>query len=186
MLYHKKMTKTSFNIAKYLNTDYMKPVAEWRIGRLCASEIERIPCRNNRVLLIATSLIGDFVASIPAIFDFIQRNPDKKIDIIVSPVLKELARGIHGVGNIYTAKSVTDRSIENIDIEKQLTPHSYELVIILRSSKDVLDNMTRQIKAEETRYIGKEFARYSLVELVAKTILGQRPKSWNEFNFELL
>lgn len=187
-VYVKKFTgndKELFNVNKYVNIDYLKPIAEGGLVRKCAKNIERIACTNNKILIIAPCLIGDFTASMPAISDYIQRNKDKTIDIVVTSVLKKLVQRMHGIHFIYVSKSATERSIE-VCTDEHAISGEYEQVIILRASQDVLDNIIPRIKAEKVRHVVEEVTRYSIFELVKNNILRRRPKQWRAFNFELL
>lgn len=179
------MLKDRFDIKKIVNLDYLKPFDEWRLARLCASKIKRVDCINNNILIISTCLIWDFAASIPAICDYIQRNKNKKIDIIVTSALKPLAEKINWINNVFIAKSVAKRNIE-IWAKKSEIKWSYEEVIILRTSADVLRNIIPNIKASKIKLVVKEVAKYSVFELLKWNLLKKRPKQWRDFNFELL
>src|SRR3989344_5939249 len=67
--------------------------------------------KSGRVLIVNPCLIGDFMVSMHAINRFI-RNHNFKVDLMVSPPLKELAEKIVGVRKVFVAKSVFDREIE--------------------------------------------------------------------------
>ena len=71
--------------------------------------------KSDKILIVVPCLIGEFGASLHAISDFIQKNKDKTIDIVVSPPLKSLAEKIIGIRKVFIAKSVFKRKLENFE-----------------------------------------------------------------------
>lgn len=168
------------------NWDYFYPLLkEGDLIDKCVSGIEKVECNNGRMLIIIPALMGDFVASIPSLSDYIKRNADKKIDLMVAPPLKKITERIVGVHAVYTAKSVAQRSNEE---SNETTPHfePYEEIIILRTSEDVLKNKVPYLQAGKISSRKWKVFKFGLYELLIKTILRQKPKRWHDFHFELL
>ena len=139
--------------------------------------------RTGRVLIVNTCLIGEFAASLPAIRDFIQRNSQDAVDLVVAPPLKELAERVRGVKNVYTAKSVYGRSVER---EQQPAQEfgAYDTIFVMRMSAEVY-RLLRTIPATRLHSGLKEYSRYAL-HVGKSLLLRRRPKQWVELNFEML
>jgi hypothetical protein len=86
------------------------------------------------VLIINCCMIGDFVASLPAISDFIRENPRTRIDLLTSPTVAALARRVRGIRRAYATRSVFGRQSELSASDTKLAPF-YDLVIVLRLSE---------------------------------------------------
>lgn len=168
------------------NWDYFYPIyKEGDLIKKVAKKIQRISCQNKRVLVIVPALVGDFVATVPAIFDYIQRNPEEEVDLVVTPPLKKLASRIRGVKHVYGAKSIAERQGEHHEGDIN-TPLAYEKIIILRVSADVLENISPYLMAENVVTLTWPVFKYGLFELFLKNVFRKRPKQWRDFNFDLL
>ncbi|MDO8443536.1 MAG: glycosyltransferase family 9 protein [Candidatus Azambacteria bacterium] len=131
---------------------------------------EKINVCEKRILIINPCIIGDFAASVPAIADFIQRNKDKKIDLIVSAPLKTLAEKIKGIEKVYTTQSVSKIS--------------YEKIILLRATGEVYDFL-KKVSACGVQTNGWTFIWYAF-HLLMSLLLRRAPKQWRVVNFEML
>ncbi len=168
------------------NWDYFYPVyKEGALVKKIEKRIQRISCSNKRVLIIVPALVGDFVATVPAIFDYIERNSEEHVDLIVTPLLKNLAAKIRGVQHVYGAKSVAEREGENY-VPDLLTPVAYEKIIILRASASVLNSVAPHLMAEKVVTFNWMVFTYGVIELFLKNIVRKKPKQWKDFCFELL
>ena len=172
-------------INNYFNTDYFSVLPEGGIIEKCASSIKRKDIHNSRVLIIAPCLIGDFVATLPAIFDYMERNKSNTFDVVVTPVLKSLVKKVLGVHRVYIAKSMSERKVEDHNLINNIHAQ-YEKVMILRSSRDVLRNVIPYIEAREVVTVTKQVAKYGGVDLFKNLVLRRRPTQWRDFNFHLL
>lgn len=137
-----------------------------------------------RILIVNPCLIGDFAASIPAISDFIKKNTDKKIDIVVSPPLKELALKVRGIENVYAAESIFNRSSENSEHTIEKIPEYYDEIMFLRASPGIF-KILKHTSASKIRTGAKFFSKYG-IHLLISIILRRKPKQWSEINFEML
>lgn len=138
---------------------------------------------SQRVLIVNTCLIGEFVTSLPAIRDYIERNAGMAIDLMVSPPLKVLAQKVRGVGTVYTAKSLYGRHNEHIAVTDQKFP-SYDTIFVMRASKDAFQSI-RTIQFSEIRTGLRVYSRYAL-HLLVNLIRRRLPKQWREINFKML
>ncbi len=169
---------------KFFNNDYFKStLEETSLIRLCASRIKKVDCQNNRVLIIIPCLMGEFVALLPAIFDFQERNKSKTIDMVVSSPLKALAERISFVSNVYVAKSVAGRENE-FNIKNDLSEEPYQEVIIIKASKDALNNIIPNIKAGKVKNTANLTTKYGY-NLIKSAILRREPIQWRSFAFSL-
>ncbi|MDB5258816.1 MAG: putative lipopolysaccharide heptosyltransferase [Candidatus Taylorbacteria bacterium] len=144
---------------------------------------DRIREKSGRILIVAPCLIGEFAAAIPAIFDFIERNKDKKVDLLVNPVLKDIAERIAGVGSVFLTSSIYGRECDELHCDDQLSG-SYERIIVLRMSRQAYET----VKAAESAFVQTPFwplIGYT-IHLVYSMLLRRTPKRWRTFNFELL
>lgn len=137
---------------------------------------------NNKILIVTPCLIGEFSAVIPSIRDFIIRNKNNTIDILVTPQIAPLAKKIIGVNNVYTSSSVYGRKEGHKNYNQ--TFDSYKKIIVLRIGSDTLEILKNlDVKNVKTNFIN--FVKYG-VHLVWNLILGKVPKRWRTFNFEML
>lgn len=167
---------------KFFNIDYFRQIIEEpHYIRLCASKIKREDCSNNTVLVIAPCLVGEFVAMFPALFDFYQRS-NKKIDLVVTSPMQPLAKRMIGVRNVFIAKSVSGRINERATKDTPVS-ESYEEVIIVRASKDVLRNIVPNIKASRVTEVTKLLTKYALGDIFKNLLLRQRPTQWRDISF---
>lgn len=140
--------------------------------------------KNGKILIVSPCLIGEFVASIPAIYDFINRHPHKKIDLLVTPQLELLAKKISGIHKVFITKSVyVGRSKDKIDYKKQEFG-LYEMIFFLRIS-ELAYVITFHIKDSEIRTSFVKMFAY-VAHLVKSMFIGRTPKSWRSLNFDIL
>lgn len=136
-----------------------------------------------RVLIVNTCLIGEFAASLPAIRDYIQRNENVVVDLMVSPPLKPLAERVRGVGNVYVVRSLYGRPNERVGNARHEFA-AYDEVLVMRISKDAF-RMIRTIPTARIRTDLREYIGYAL-HLWGRMISRKPPKQWRELNFEML
>lgn len=135
-----------------------------------------------RILIINTCLVGEFAASLPALHAFIEQNQNKKIDLLVSPLLKSLSERIRGIDYVYTAKSVFARTAEE-HIERTALSGSYEMVYVLRISPDSY----RALGTIKTAGLKTAFWPMTLygVHLWWNILIAKTPRTWREVSFEV-
>src|SRR3989344_2343187 len=166
-----------------VNFDYLQIFKEPPL--MCAALVrhffKRKGSANGRILVVNTSLIGEFAASLPALREFIAAHQDKQVDLLVSPPIKPLAEHIRGVRAVYTAKSVFGRAAEE-------HPHSpisgaYEKVIIMRISPDSY----RALAEIKTKYLKTSLSAMTAygIHMGRRLLAGKTPKSWREVNFAM-
>ncbi|MBU6370524.1 MAG: hypothetical protein KGH93_01905 [Patescibacteria group bacterium] len=166
----------------FFNLDYFRQIIEEPyLVRRCASKIKRTECANNAVLVVAPCLVGEFVAMLPALFDFSERT-DKTIDLMVTSPLKSLAERIVCVRNVFVAKSVAGRANESTS---GAVSGTYEEVFLIRASRDVLQNVAPFISASKVTTALQRMTRYALCDLLKNTVLRRRPTQWRDFVFSL-
>lgn len=140
------------------------------------------------ILIVNPCLIGEFAGSIPAISDFIRKNKGKRVDLLVSPPLKDLAERLRGVGKVFTGVSVFRRwreiNVGSGDIFSEIKNEIYDEVIVLRISGEVY----RAVKGIKSRGIKTSFFEISGYgfHLAKSLLLGRPPKNWRTVNFEML
>jgi len=166
-----------------VNFDYLQIFKEPPL--MCAALVrhffKRKGSANGRVLVVNTSLIGEFAASLPALREFIAAHQDKQVDLLVSPPIKPLTERIRGVHQVYTAKSVFGRTAEE-------HPHSpvsgaYEKVVIMRISPDSY----RALAEIKTKYLKTSLWPMTAygIHMGWRLLVGKTPKSWREVNFAM-
>ena len=100
-----------------------------------------------KILIVDTCIIGDFLASLPAINVFLKRNNGVVADIIVSPAVKPLAERIRGINQVFIAKSSYNRDIEKRNAEnfnsKARIKDEYDCLIVFRISPDAYKMIKR-------------------------------------------
>lgn len=140
--------------------------------------------KTNRILIVNTCLIGEFVASLPAVRNFIKNNSNCPIDIIVSPSQKTLAEKIRGIRNVYVCESIYNRKSEKITDSKTIILGEYEKIIVLRISKDSY-NLIKNIRTNLIKTSFNFYISYGL-HLFKNLVFKKNPKQWWELNFEML
>ena len=169
-----------------VNLDYLNLYQE--IPLFCAlivSSFFRKKARRitGNVLIVNTCLIGEFAASVPAIRDYIGRNENVAVDLMVSPPLKPLAEKIRGVKNVYIARSLYGRHNEKIERAKQ-TFAVYDKIFVMRISSDAF-RLIRRILFGAIRTGLPEYSGYA-IHLWGSILNRRVPKQWREINFEML
>ena len=135
-----------------------------------------------RTLVINTCIIGDFLATLPALRTYIE-STGRSVDLVVSPPLKHLAEAIRGVDHVFTARSVWDRLIEHAGGNKA-PGGEYAHVQLLRTSPDA-DSLLKRIKYSSLGTYEGPYFKY-IVHLV-KSILFKTPlKQWREVSYEFV
>ncbi len=135
-----------------------------------------------KILVINVCLIGDFVATLPALRQFIKKSKTK-VDLIVSPPIKPLAEKIKGVKKIYTVKSIYNRKIENTKNKKQKFP-DYDFVLVMRLSGEAY-KLLKKINYKSIKSYLSPYLKYAYY--LTKSILTKsQAKQWREANFEFV
>ncbi len=135
------------------------------------------------MLIVNTCLIGEFAASVPAIRDYIKRNENVVVDLMVSPPLKPLAERIRGVRGVYVARSLYGRHIEETERAEQKFP-AYDRIFVMRISGDAF-RIIRRISFGAIRTGLREYSGYA-IHLWGSILTRRVPKQWIELNFEML
>lgn len=134
------------------------------------------------VLVVDTSLIGDFIASLPALRTFIKRQRGN-VDLIVAPHVFSLAKKIRGVRKVFIANSVFFRKLDRKKIHTE-DFDDYDTVLIMRLSNESLRFVhgisKRQVKTSLGPYL--KYGFYLARKILAKAEL----KQWSDVNFEIL
>ena len=135
-----------------------------------------------RVLVVNTCIIGDFIATLPALRLFIQ-STNKEVDLIVSPPLKLIAQSIKGVHAVFTANSIYKRSIET-EAEQTVLPHEYQLVLVLRISPHAYE-LLKEIRYSNIITYEVILLKY-FAHLILKIAQKKPVRQWREVNFEII
>lgn len=169
-----------------IHFDYLKQASE--IPRLFMISLFRKKNIRNpkKILIINTSLIGDILASFPALSQFIKKRKSAEIDLIVASPMKSLAQRIRGVNKVYATKSITNRKIEkSIDLKEleEILKKNYDFVIALRLSKEAYQ-ILKKLKFKTVKTTFKSYTNY--VCYIAKKNTTEPVKQVRQFFFEAL
>ncbi len=137
--------------------------------------------KTGKALIINPCVVGEFVASLPALVQFM-KDSEFEFDLAVSPIVESLAKKIKGVRKVYTAKSVYSRKEENL-IRENKKFKNYDFVFVMRISKNAR-NFLKKIKYQEVKTSLKPMVKYAF-HLLNSNIRGEKPKQWREINFEM-
>lgn len=171
------------NDSKVINYDYLKIYEE--IPLLFSTYFLRKTKSketSGKTLIVVASLIGDFLAALPALRTFI-KDHKIKADIIVSAPVKPLAEKVRGIDKVFIAKSSSKRDIERSNAIPQKFDE-YDRIIIMRISSDAY-RLLKNIKSAKIRSSFLPYTKYAF-HLAKHVILGRRPKQWREVNFEMV
>jgi ADP-heptose:LPS heptosyltransferase len=169
---------------KRINSSYFNIFKEVPLLiKLNLEKKDKIYSKNPRsTLIINTCLIGDFIASLPALKYFIDKNK-VCVDLVVSPIVEPLAKKIKGVKRVFTARSVYNRSIEKRRNSKAICG-CYDFVLVMRLSEEAYELM-RNIRYKKIKtYLGP-YLRYGL-HLLGNLSNKETIKQWSEINFETI
>ncbi len=171
-------------LRKYINPEEFKVAGE--IPLLLRLRFRRLfvkkPSGKGKVLIIDTCIIGDFIATLPALRLFIQR-ANSDVDIIVSPPLKLIAQSIKGVHTVYTANSIYRRSIETKS-EPAILPREYEQVVVLRISPQAYE-MLKHVRYSKIITYDIILLKY-FAHLLWRISRKKGVRQWREVNFEIV
>jgi ADP-heptose:LPS heptosyltransferase len=135
-----------------------------------------------KILIVDTCIIGDFLASLPALRTFI-KNSGQRVDLLVSPPLKSIARSIKGVDRVFTGRSVWARAIERVD-EADIISGEYAHVQVLRISPDTY-KMLENIKYSSIAIYDIPYFKY-VAHLLKSVLLKTEPKQWRDASYEMI
>ncbi len=169
---------------KRLNQDYIN--ACWQFPLLIKEEITNNTSKNlenpSRILIINSSLIGDFIVSLHAIRSIIKQHKQAKIDIVVSSSVKPIAERIIGINDVFVSKSICNRKIDKLDFKKTNFP-DYDLVIPLIISADSYD-LLKRINYRSRRNCIMPIAK--LLHHNITTPTNGKFKQWRDVFFEII
>ena len=174
---------TNFN--SRINYDYLKITKEIplliNLNMLPKKKKGRNKIKKD-ILIINCSLIGDFLISLPALTQFLS-NLNIKADLVVSPILKDLAKHLKYANNVYTLPSLYQREIEKGDIDNQINGH-YKQVIVIRTSKNV-SSLIQSISYDNLAYYFGDYFRYG-VSLAKSLSKKEGVWQWEDVNYNFL
>ncbi len=171
-------------LRKYINLEEFKVGGE--IPLLLKLRLKQFfvkkPEDGGRVLVVDTCIIGDFIATLPALRLFI-RSTNKEVDLIVSPPLKLIAESIKGVHSVFTANSIYNRSNET-QAEQMGLQREYELVLVLRISPHAYE-LLKHIRYSKIITYDVILLKY-FAHLLWKIYRKKSVRQWREVNFEMI
>jgi ADP-heptose:LPS heptosyltransferase len=172
-------------IREYLNFEEFKIAGEIPLLiklRLHQLFTKRTAGATGRILVVDTCIIGDFIATLPALRLFIQR-ADRDVDLIVAPQLRSIAESIIGVHAVYTARSIYKRTIETRSVHTTL-PRTYDLILVLRISSDAFQMLKGVHYASLISY-DIYFFRY-FAHIFWSVLFKRDVRQWREINFDIV
>jgi len=172
------MIKDKINYEEFKLIGEFPLLLKLRLKKVFGKETEN----EDGVLVIDTCIIGDFVATLPALRLFIE-NQGQDIDLVVTPPLKSIAEAIRGVKKVFTAKSVYQRSNENEE-KRETMPPNYSQVMVLRISPETF-KILKSIKYSKIRIYDIPYFKY-IGHIIKNTLLKKEVKQWSEVNFEMI
>lgn len=168
-----------------INKDYLGIALEFLIFSRYKFSIRKPPEKESKdILIVNPSMIGDFVAAIPAISSFISKRKEYNFDIMVSPPLIPLAKKIKGIRNVFGSKSSASREIEN-SFKRSSPLEEYSKIIVLKMSKEGYHSI-KNIKAERITTAYRTFFLNYGSNLAFNVIMRRYPKQWKEIYFKMV
>lgn len=138
--------------------------------------------RSGKILVIDTCIIGDFLASLPALRAYME-STGQRVDLLVSPPLKSLAQSIKGVDRVFTGRSVWARAIERVD-EADVIHGEYAHVQVLRISPDTYE-MLKKIKYSSIAIYDIPYFKY-VAHLLKSVLLKKEPEQWRDASYAMI
>lgn len=139
--------------------------------------------KTNRVLIVSTCIIGDFLSYIPAIREFLKKMR-KKADIIVTSPVRPLAEKINGIDKVWIAKSSYMRTIERGKKSRDKIPEGYDSLIVLRIGPESYD-MIKGIRFSEIITCDWAYLRY-FVNQSKGAVLKKQVRQSREVAFDVI
>ncbi len=178
LISNKRVSSNKINV-EYLGT--FKEIA-LLFKLIMLKKFKKLNKNPKRILIINSITIGDFMVSLHALKYFIDKN-NAKVDLMVSPPVKPLAKRIVGVRTVFTAKSLCNRKTEQVRTSQKKFP-SYDFVLVMRISEDAY-NILKKIKFKSIKsYLGP-YIRYGL-HLAGNLSNKDTVKQIRELNFEII
>lgn len=138
--------------------------------------------KTKRILIINNALIGDFLTSLPAMKQFIDKNR-AEVDLVVSPIMEPLAKHIIGVSRVFTAKSTYNRATEKTE-NKRKGFGNYDLVLIMQTSGDTY-NLLKNVNYNKIKTSIRPYLKYGVY--IAKNLSKkENMKQHEELSFEII
>lgn len=156
LIYRDKLRDSKLYMKDRINYGYFNIFKEFplliRVNALYANKSK--PIENPKsILIINTSLIGDFVVSLPALRYFIDKHNGAKIDMVVAPPLLDLSKSIKGLNKVLTMKTIFNKPDARDIAYLDLSPE-YDYVLIMRLPNKILQLLNRiEFKSIRT-YLG--------------------------------
>ncbi|MDQ1267320.1 MAG: heptosyltransferase, partial [Bacteroidota bacterium] len=132
------------------------------------------------ILIINTSLLGDFIVSLPAINYFIKEHDSAAIDMMVAPVVYSLSTRIKGLRNVFISRTIfSDKNEDEVDFSDM--PEKYDYVLIVRIPPNIIQ-LLNYLEFEQLRtYLGP-YLKLGLKMLSGKNSVVQLTR----VNFEVI
>jgi len=171
---------------KHLNLSYFNIIKEFPILFSIQAKYGKRKETNlspQSVLIINSSLIGDFINSLPAIKYFVNQHKNCEIDLIVAPPLLSLSKNIEGIRSVVSMKTIFQKAkSEELPLDK--LSKKYDLVIIMRIPKNILP-LLKAIDFREIRtYLGV-YLKLGL-KFMENNSSKKVVKQMREINFEVI
>jgi ADP-heptose:LPS heptosyltransferase len=126
----------------------------------------------------ATSFVGEFVASVPAIAAFVRSRPQTRVDLLVAPDMLPLARKIRGIGYVFSQGDGTPFSYRIPEGSE------YREAVVLRANMETYRTLWHVSVGKLTTNAWNLF-RYGF-HLVQCLWYRETPVPWRDMNFALL
>jgi ADP-heptose:LPS heptosyltransferase len=169
----------SINYAEFTIVKEIPPMLRLR----CRRTNKNVSPRTKQMLVIDTGLIGDFLATLPALSAFLAEHKTKA-DLIVSPAVLPLVKRLRGAKSVFSAKSAYNRKIEG-SRENAVLGKEYDTLVVLRISLQAYA-MIRGIRYRKLVSYDKEYFKFFGHLVKNNVLLGKPVKQWRDINFAIL
>jgi ADP-heptose:LPS heptosyltransferase len=135
------------------------------------------------ILIISTSLIGDFIVSIPAIYYYINKNSNAEIDLVVAPIMQPLARNIRGLRSVYSMNTIFHRRGDK-NLKDEWKGKHYDLVLLMRIPKSIM-RLLKLIDFHQVKtYLGP-FLKFG-INMYRSSLGKEELKQMSDVSFEIM
>ncbi len=117
-----------------------------------------LPPHVGRMLIVDNALVGEFVASLPAIRHLLDETR-AGVDLVVSPPCAPLARRMRGIDDVFLAPSVCGRETEATAEDAAVPSGSYDLVLVLEVS-ETSHAMLKRVRYDHIKVSLGDYLRY--------------------------
>jgi len=141
-----------------------------------------MPTEPKKILIVDTTLIGDFISTLPALEHFICNNK-AEVDLVVSSLIEPLAKHVRGVNRVFSTSSIYQRHTEKGSANKERLS-DYDFILVIQMGKDAY-NLLKNAEYKKVKTSVLPYLLYG-AHLVKNLSKKDKVKQHEEFTLEFV